>query len=163
MVNGGWLMANGKPKTQNPRPETQNPECARAWQALRVAHDRIERRLTAELGRHCGLAISDFDVLLHLRLHDGEEVRMHDLTGVVLLSQPALSRLVARLAERGLVVRSGATDDGRAIVVCLTSQGRAVADRAMAVHADAVHRALISHLTDREQATLLQTLTRIVQ
>jgi DNA-binding MarR family transcriptional regulator len=121
----------------------------------------VARRLTAELGQHCGLAISDFDVLLHLQLHAGEEVRMHDLTEAVLLSQPALSRLVARLAERGLVERSGATDDGRAIVICLTDKGRAVAVRAMQVHAEAVHDALVSHLSDREQATLLQTLSRI--
>jgi hypothetical protein len=33
----------------------------------------------------------------------------------------------------------------------------------MQVHADAVHDALISHLTEREQSTLLQTLTRITQ
>jgi DNA-binding MarR family transcriptional regulator len=158
----GVAEARSRP-TQNQKPETQNPECARAWQALRLAHDRVARRLTADLGRHCGLAISDFDVLLHLRLHEGEDVRMHDLTGTILLSQPALSRLVGRLAERGLVARSGAADDGRAIVVSLTDQGRAVADRAMQVHADAVHDALISHLTDREQATLLQTLTRITQ
>ena len=88
---------------------------------------------------------------------------MHDLTSTILLSQPALSRLVGRLVERGLVERSGAADDGRAIVVGLTDQGRAVADRAMQVHTAAVHDTLISQLTDREQATLLQTLTRITR
>jgi hypothetical protein len=33
----------------------------------------------------------------------------------------------------------------------------------MQIHVDTIHDALISHLTDREQATLLQTLTRITQ
>jgi DNA-binding MarR family transcriptional regulator len=122
---------NGKRKTKDQSPKTKDHDCARAWQALRLAHDRVERQLTTELGQQCGLAISDFDVLLYLQLHDGEEIRMHDLTDAVLLSQPALSRLVARLVERDLLERSTAADDGRAIIVCLTAQGREVAARAV--------------------------------
>ena len=154
---------NGQRKTENQRPKSSDHACARAWQALRLAHDRVERQLTTELGRHSGLTISDFAVLLHLHLHDGEEVRMHDLTEAVLLSQPALSRLVARLVERGLLERSGAADDGRAIIVCLTDQGRGLAARAVQVHTAAVHDVLTSRLTDREHDTLLETLTRITQ
>ena len=88
---------------------------------------------------------------------------MNDLTEAVLLSQPALSRLVARLVERDLLVRSSAADDGRAIIVCLTDQGRDVAARAVQVHTAAVHDILTSRLTDREQDTLLHTLTRITE
>jgi len=150
-----------RPKTQDPKPKTHNPACARAWQVLRLAHDRVARRLTSELGRQCDLTISDFDVLLHLRLHDSEEVRMQDLGGVVLLSQPALSRLVARLVERDLVVRTPAADDGRAVRVHLTETGRELADRAIDVHAQSVEEVLISRLTEREQDTLLTTLNRI--
>ena len=158
-VKGGGLRLKGHPKTENRNPKTA--DCARAWHALRLAHNRVERQLTTELGRQCRLAISDFDVLLYLHLHDGEEVRMHDLTDAVLLSQPALSRLVTRLVERNLVERSTAADDGRAIIVCLTNQGREIIARAVQVHTEAVHDILTSRLTDREQDTLLQTLTRI--
>jgi DNA-binding MarR family transcriptional regulator len=149
--------------TNDQRPTTNDHDCARAWQALRLAHDRVERQLTTELGQHCGLTISDFDVLLYLYLHDGEEVRMHDLIEAVLLSQPALSRLVARLVERDLLARSSAAADGRAIIVCLTDQGRQIATRAVQVHTAAVHDILTSRLTDREQNTLLHTLTRITE
>ena len=161
--NGKRKTKDQRPKTKDQRRESQDHSCARAWQALRLAHDRVERRLTSELGQQCGLAISDFDVLLYLHLHGGEEVRMHDLTDAVLLSQPALSRLVARLVERDLLERSPAADDGRAIIVCLTDQGREVAARAVQIHIAAVHDILTNRLTDREQDTLLQTLTRITQ
>ena len=159
--NGKRKAKDKKRKTKDQLPETIDHACAAAWQALRLAHDRVERQLTTELGQHCSLAISDFDVLLHLHLHGDEEVRMHDLTEAILLSQPALSRLVARLVERGLVERTPAGDDGRAIVVCLTDQGREVAERAVQVHTAAVHDVLTSRLTNREQDTLFQTLTRI--
>jgi DNA-binding MarR family transcriptional regulator len=159
--NGKRKTKAKKRKPKDQQPKTNDHACAAAWQALRLAHDRVERQLTTELGQHCGLAISDFDVLLHLHLHAAEEVRMLDLTEAVLLSQPALSRLVARLVERGLLERTPAGDDGRAIVVCLTDQGRKVAGRAVQVHTTAVHDILASRLSPREQDSLLQTLTRI--
>jgi DNA-binding MarR family transcriptional regulator len=135
--------------------------CARAWQTLRMAHDRVAQRLGAELSRECGLAINEFDVLLYLRLHKEDEVRISALLQSVTLSQPALSRLIARLEERGLLTRSQADDDGRAIVVRLTESGTALIDRAIEIHARAVHETLTSKFTEAEQATLLQTLGRI--
>lgn len=46
--------------------------CTRAWQMLRMAHDRVAQRLGAELSRECALAINEFDVLLYLRSHANE-------------------------------------------------------------------------------------------
>ena len=116
--------------------------CARAWQVLRMAHEQVARRLTAELGRLCNLSISEFDVLLCMRLRMEPETRMQDLLDAVVLSQPALSRLVARLAERGLVERTPAEDDGRAVLVRLTRTGMETAGHAMQVHAQAVRDTL---------------------
>jgi DNA-binding MarR family transcriptional regulator len=135
--------------------------CSRAWQTLRMAHDRVARRLGAELGRDCALAINEFDVLLFLRTHEDAEVRISDLVDAAPLSQPALSRLITRLETRGLLVRSHAEDDGRAIVICLTESGTALIDRAINVHAQTVRETLTSKFTDAEQAALLQTLSQI--
>lgn len=135
--------------------------CTRAWQALRRAHDRVERRLTADLARECALAINDVEVLLYLRTHATRPVRCADLLDAVPLSQPALSRLVARLAARGLVAKADAADDGRAAVVTLTEAGSALLDRAAEVHARAVHESLTSRFSTAEQAALLRTLSQI--
>ncbi len=137
--------------------------CARAWQTLRMAHDRVAQRLGAELARECALAINEFDVLLYLRSHPNEEVRIGALLEAVSLSQPALSRLVARLEERGLLTRSGAEDDKRAIVVCLTEAGTALIDRAIETHARVVHETLTNKFSDAEQAALLDTLSQIAR
>ena len=137
--------------------------CARAWQTLRMAHQRVARRLDGELSHACALTINEFDVLLYLRSHANEEVRISALLEAVPLSQPALSRLVARLEARELLARSAAVDDGRATVVRLTGTGAALIDRAIAIHAQTVHETLTSKFSEAEQAALLRTLSRIGQ
>ena len=140
-------------------------ECALAWQTLRMAHDRVAQRLGAELSDACGLAINEFDVLLFLRSHARlkEQVRIGALLEAVPLSQPALSRLVARLEARGLLARREAEDDARAVVVCLTEAGTALIDRALVIHARVVHEALIGKFSETERAALLRTLSQIGQ
>ena len=138
-------------------------ECALAWQTLRMAHDRVAQRLGAELSDACGLAINEFDVLLYLRSHAREEVRIGALLEAVPLSQPALSRLVARLEARGLLARSAAEDDARAVVVCLTETGTALIDRALVIHARVVHETLVGKFSETERTALLRTLSQIGQ
>jgi DNA-binding MarR family transcriptional regulator len=138
-------------------------ECALAWQTLRMAHDRVAQRLGSELSNACGLAINEFDVLLYLRSHAHEQVRIGALLEAVPLSQPALSRLVARLEARGLLARSEAEDDARAVVVCLTEAGTALIDRALIIHARVVHETLIGKLPETERTALLRTLSQIGQ
>jgi DNA-binding MarR family transcriptional regulator len=135
--------------------------CARAWQTLRLAHDRVARRLGAALSDECALAINEFDVLLFLRSRAREGVRMGALLEVAPLSQPALSRLVTRLEDRGLISRSQVESDRRAIEVHLTEIGAALVDRAIAIHTRVVHEMLSSRLTEREQTALLRTLSQI--
>jgi DNA-binding MarR family transcriptional regulator len=138
-------------------------ECALAWQTLRMAHDRVAQRLGAELAAACGLAINEFDVLLFLRTHVHEQVRIGALLDAVPLSQPALSRLVARLEGRGLLARAEAEGDARAVVVCLTETGAALIDRALVIHARVVHETLIGKLSEKERTALLRTLSQIGQ
>ncbi len=137
--------------------------CTRAWQTLRLAHDRVAQRLGSDLSRECALAINEFDVLLYLRWHAQEEVRISALLDAVPLSQPALSRLVARLGARGLLARSAAEDDGRAVMVRLTEEGSALIERAIVIHAQTVHEMLIDKFSAAERTALLQTLNQIGQ
>jgi DNA-binding MarR family transcriptional regulator len=143
------------------RHQHDTASCTRAWQTFRLAHQRVVQRLGTELARECALAINEFDVLLHLRSHPTSDVRMSELLEAVTLSQPALSRLVTRLEARGLLIRAGAADDGRAILVRLSDAGGALIDRAIDVHARVVQETLTSKFSAQEQAALLQTLSQI--
>jgi DNA-binding MarR family transcriptional regulator len=71
--------------------------------------------------------------------------------------------LVARLEARGLLARSEAEGDGRAVVVYLTDTGTALIDRALVIHARVVHETLIDKFSEMERAALLQTLSQIGQ
>src|SRR5204863_149590 len=72
----------------------------------------------------------------------------------VLRSQPALSRLVERLAERGLVERHADPADGRGVRLSLTAAGRTTQRAIGRRHARSVTQAMTAGLTRAEMAQL---------
>jgi len=139
--------------------------CARAWAALTAAHARVASQLTAALQRECWLAITDFEILLRLDAGHGADhgagQRIGDLTGPIRLSQPALSRAVARLAGRGFLTRSGSPADARCVLVTLTPAGRDVLATAAGVHASVINEALLGRISPAEQEVLARVLARV--
>ena len=102
-----------------------------AWEALLSAHAVLMKQFAAE-DIWADLSMREYDVLDTLS-KCREPINMTELNRHVLLSQPALSRLVDRLAERGLVERCSDPADGRGVRLSLTEAGRAMAERAIAV------------------------------
>ena len=95
----------------------------------------------------------EYDVLYTLsKCH--EPINLTELNRHVLLSQPALSRLVDRLAERGLVERCADPADGRGVRLSLTAAGRARQREIERRHARGVARAMTAGLTHGELAQL---------
>jgi DNA-binding MarR family transcriptional regulator len=137
-------------------------ECARAWSALAAAHARTAGRLSAALARHCGLTINDFEILVRLDHAPGAGLRLAELNTSVPLTQPALSRAVARLADRGCLSRCGAPQDRRGVLIAITKAGRELLSRAIPVHASTVRDVLLSRLTPAEQDVLAAALGRVV-
>ena len=92
-----------------------------AWEALFRAQMTIGREL--EAGEVWGdLVPREYGVLYALSVApDG--LRITELLDDVLLTQPGMSRLIARLEGRGLVERLDDPDDGRACRVRLTPAG----------------------------------------
>jgi DNA-binding MarR family transcriptional regulator len=93
-----------------------------AWEALYRAQATIARELTAgdvwgDLRRH------DYGVLYALSTAPPEGMRITELRDDVLLTQPGLSRLIARLETAGLVERKADPDDARASRIRLTDAG----------------------------------------
>jgi DNA-binding MarR family transcriptional regulator len=137
--------------------------CARAWAALTAAHARIADRLTAALARSCGLSINDFEILLRLDRVPPPGLRLCELNSAVRLTQPSLSRAVARLGRRGWLTRSGVPDDGRGVVVAVTADGRDVLGRAAPVHAQTIREFLLDPLTPSELDLLARALGRVAE
>ena len=135
--------------------------CARAWAALTAAHARITGQLTAALDQACGLSINDFEILLRLDHEPPPGLRPGGLNSAVRLTQPALSRAVARLEHRGYLARAGAAADRRGVLITITAAGRDVLRRAVPVHARAIREFLLDPLTPGERDLLARTLARV--
>jgi DNA-binding MarR family transcriptional regulator len=134
--------------------------CVRAWSALRAAHAAVTDRLTEALaGYH--LSINEFEVLLRLDRAEPPGARLAELQSAAPLTQPSLSRLVARLDHQGWVARTGDPADGRGVRVALTPAGRALLDAAVPVHARTIREALLDQLAPDEQDLLAEVLSRI--
>ncbi|MFW7415612.1 MarR family winged helix-turn-helix transcriptional regulator [Demequina sp. SO4-18] len=127
-----------------------------AWESALTAHSVLMRRFAAEDVWH-GLSMREYDVLYTLSKCDSPQ-RLSDLGRHVLLSQPALSRLVERLVERNLLSRCADPGDARATHISLTTAGRALQREIGLTHGDAVARTMTAALTD-EELRLLETLT----
>jgi len=69
------------------------------------------------------------------------------------VTQPAMTQLIARLQESGLVSRTADPADGRVVQVRLTDEGRAVLARRRAVRAERL-AVILARLSPEEQAAL---------
>jgi DNA-binding MarR family transcriptional regulator len=119
-----------------------------AWEALLLAHATLMKQFAAE-DIWAEASMREYDVLYTLSKCP-DPVRLSELNRHVLLSQPALSRLVDRLAERGLVERCSDPADGRGILLSLTDAGRAMQREIGRRHARGVARAMTAGLDPGE-------------
>ena len=123
-----------------------------AWEALLSAHAVLIKEFAAE-DIWGDVSMREYDVLYTLS-KCREPVRMSELNRHVLLSQPALSRLVDRLTERGLIERCSDPADGRGVRLSLTAAGRARQRQIGRRHARSVARAMTAGLTAAELGQL---------
>ncbi|HEX6471734.1 MAG TPA: MarR family transcriptional regulator [Streptosporangiaceae bacterium] len=123
-----------------------------AWEALLSAHARLMKQFAAE-DIWQDLSMREYDVLYTLS-KCREPLRLGELHQHVLLSQPALSRMVERLVERGFVARCPDVRDRRGVRLSLTAAGRDRQRRIGARHARSVARALSAELDGDELAQL---------
>jgi DNA-binding MarR family transcriptional regulator len=93
-----------------------------AWEALFRAQATIAQELSAADVWH-DLGPREYGVLYALSGAPGG-LRITELRGDVLLTQPGMSRLITRLETAGLVERVDDPDDGRACRIRLTDAGR---------------------------------------
>ncbi|GAA3663558.1 MarR family transcriptional regulator [Lentzea atacamensis] len=111
-----------------------------AWESLMRAYAVLMKRFNAE-DVWGDLTMREYDVLYTLSKCDSP-LRMSELNRHVLLSQPALSRMVDRLADRGLVDRCPDPGDRRGVRLSLTPEGRRTQREIGRPHARSVTRAL---------------------
>src|SRR5437867_13359466 len=95
-----------------------------AWEALFRAQATIARELAA--GDVWGELVPREYGVLHALSRTPRGLRITELGDDALLTQPGMSRLIARLDAAGLVERIDDPDDGRACRIRLTEAGARV-------------------------------------
>ncbi len=128
-----------------------------AWEALLSAHATLIKRFAAE-DIWTDLSMREYDVLYTLSKCP-EPVRLSELNRHVLLSQPALSRMVDRLADRGFIARQADPADGRGVRLSLTDAGRAAQRQIGRRHARSVAGAMTDGL-NADELTQLEAICR---
>jgi DNA-binding MarR family transcriptional regulator len=128
-----------------------------AWEALFRAQATIAEEFTARTD-WADLLPREYGVLYALSAApDG--LRITELGEDVLLTQPGMSRLVARLEARGLVRRDDDPDDARACRIRLTTEGAELQRTVGLSHGRLVAQAMTRHL-NRQQLLQLRDLCR---
>jgi DNA-binding MarR family transcriptional regulator len=103
-------------------PTPAEEQLAAEWHELLGRYHRTQCALDRALVADHGLTVSDFEVLQQLQAAGGM-LRMHDVAAEVHLTQSALSRLITRLTNAGLVERGVCEDDRRSVWTRITPAG----------------------------------------
>jgi DNA-binding MarR family transcriptional regulator len=133
-----------------------------AWELLVRFHRRATRAMDAELRERHGLSLDDYDLLHQLRQAD-RPLRMTDLAERLLVANSSCNRLVARLAQRGLVDRRPGPSDRRQVLVALTAEGRRIHRRMAVTHRRDIERLMVGRMSPEERATVAAILGRLLE
>ena len=123
-----------------------------AWESLFRAQHEVFEEISSDF-ENDGLLQGEYDVLLTVTRAPDMTARLRDVTANMLISQPSVSRLVDRMATRGLVSKCPDPDDGRGSLVKATEEGARMFRRLATAHGRSIAERM-SMLTDDELAQL---------
>jgi DNA-binding MarR family transcriptional regulator len=128
----------------------------RAWRAYLEATVLLFDALDRELQRDAHMPHAYYEILVRLSEAEDRSLRMSQLADRTRSSRSRLSHAVARLEERGWVVRRDCEEDRRGQVAQLTEEGFAVLAAAAPGHVSAVRRHLIDRLAPEQLRALAE-------
>jgi DNA-binding MarR family transcriptional regulator len=126
-----------------------------AWEAARVSIARVERDVEQRLEAERKLDLSTYDVMAAL-VNAGGRMRMHELADALVLGRPTTTRTCDRLEAQGFVRRERPEQDGRAVFVVLTREGREEYRRCQPAYERFVNDAFGRHVTESDVASLVR-------
>jgi DNA-binding MarR family transcriptional regulator len=126
----------------------------RAWRADLESTKLLFDALDRQLQRESDMPHAYFEILVRLSEAPERTLRMSELAHSTLSSRSRLSHAVARLEERGWVVREDCPTDRRGQNARLTDAGFAVLAAAAPGHVEIVRRLVIDALTPEQLAQL---------
>jgi DNA-binding MarR family transcriptional regulator len=131
------------------------------WRELVVAHDRLMKKFQTELKSEFDLSVPQYDALWRLDQAPDNSLLMGEIAAALLYSSGAATKLFDRLVERGLVARSAAPNDRRAVIVSLTAEGLNLIGNARRTHGLSISKTLGPFASEAEQRHVAAFLARL--
>ncbi|MFK4731442.1 MarR family transcriptional regulator [Agromyces mediolanus] len=131
-----------------------------AWESLFRAQVTVMRALQRDFPSSI-ISMNEYDVLFNISRAPGRRLRLKELNRSVLITQPSVSRLVDRLASRGLLQKSEDPDDGRGTIVSLTAEGFELFRRVAVEHMQSITEHLGAALDEDELRSVIRLTTRL--
>ncbi|MCB1098351.1 MAG: MarR family transcriptional regulator [Verrucomicrobiae bacterium] len=133
-----------------------------AWRMFLTVHALACQQIDEGLQKKGCISFDDYDVLLTVNEALNESLTMSQLADAVLLSKSGMSRRVARLVDRGLLLRKQSRSDGRVFQVRLSASGRRALDEAWETYQPLIIDCFAKHLTDGEARQMGEICQRIL-
>ena len=124
-------------------------------------YDRLRAYEDELFGRH-GLTAQQYNALRLLRAAHPGKVPTLSVAARLVSRAPDITRLLDRLAARGLIERERPADNRRVVNVGITAEGLALLDR-LAADVRACHERQLGHMSDEEMAALAALLRKARQ
>jgi MarR family transcriptional regulator, 2-MHQ and catechol-resistance regulon repressor len=131
------------------------------WAELTSLTGTVRARLAERLEAEAGVLPYEADLLALLAEAPEQRLRMIDVSTELGLTKSGVTRLVDRLAARGLVLRAACPSDRRVIWAVLTDDGRAAAAAATPARAAGLAELLAGRLSPAELEALTRSLRRL--
>jgi MarR family transcriptional regulator, organic hydroperoxide resistance regulator len=129
----------------------------RNWIAVGKVHLLVEKAMAAGLAP-LGLKLPHYDILANVFRFDG--LTQQELANRLLVGRSNLSMLLPELENRGFLKRTPDIQDKRIRRLRLTAEGRALAERALAVHVAVIEDMMLA-LTSEECERLGDYMRRV--
>jgi DNA-binding MarR family transcriptional regulator len=122
---------------------------------------RLAAHLERDLATASALKPGQFQVLAALRRRDPHPMNATELARAAILTSGAMTAVLDRLEEQGLIRRQIDGEDRRARRITITEKGRTLIDRALEQRM-AQHRAVNAALTIEEREALSDILRKLL-
>lgn len=126
------------------------------WRTYLAATQAIEEAVDRQLQRDADIPHAYYEILVRLSEAPSRALRMSELAERSMSSRSRLSHAVARLEDRGWVLRRAVPDDRRGMLAELTDAGFAALEDAAPGHVNAVRDQVFDRLTADQVRQLRQ-------
>jgi DNA-binding MarR family transcriptional regulator len=133
----------------------------RDWRAFLAGVTRINEHLELAL-RPFGLDLAEYEILVQLSEAERRSLRMSDLAHSARQSRSRLTHTVARMENKGLVLRRTCPSDRRGVIATMTEAGWSLLVQTAPAHVESVREILVDRVAPEDFAALGRLMRAVV-